>query len=191
MFDFQPARYGPAAAELLDMERLPELGPGRPNREAEPKLAALTMEALFGGAKVDDSMASGCLAGLWLHHDFLDRSHEISQEIQSQAGSYWHGIMHRREPDYFNAKYWFRKVGRHGLFGGLLAAAREEAAGHPAAGKAQTLVNGTAWDAYRFIDLCQQAAESGDGELSDLCRRIARAEWRLLFDACHRAAVGR
>ena len=45
-------------------------------------------------------MAACCLCGLWLLHDFLDESHSLSQEITTDTGSYWHGIMHRREPDY-------------------------------------------------------------------------------------------
>jgi hypothetical protein len=59
-----------------------------------------------------------CLeAGLLLLHDFDDESHAISQSLEDTdplgTASYWHGIMHRREPDASNAAWWFRKVGRH------------------------------------------------------------------------------
>src|SRR3954447_17397484 len=47
-----------------------------------------------------DADADCVLAGLLLWHDCLDRSHEISQSISSESGSYWHAIMHRREGDF-------------------------------------------------------------------------------------------
>lgn len=51
------------------------------------------------------------IAGLWLYADELDRSHSVSQEILTPEGSYWHGIMHRREGDFSNSKYWFYNSG--------------------------------------------------------------------------------
>ncbi|MCH7686784.1 MAG: hypothetical protein IH899_08905, partial [Planctomycetes bacterium] len=62
-------------------------------------------------------------AGLLLIHDYLDESHTLSQSIQGEgrhsAGDYWHAIMHRREPDDSNSKYWFRRVGEHPIFAAL------------------------------------------------------------------------
>ncbi len=49
-------------------------------------------------------------AAVWLYVDDLDRSHTISQGIPGPVGAYWHGIMHRREGDFSNAKYWFRQA---------------------------------------------------------------------------------
>jgi hypothetical protein len=50
-------------------------------------------------------------AAIWLYVDDLDRSHTVSQGIETEEGSFWHGIMHRREGDFSNAKYWFRRAG--------------------------------------------------------------------------------
>ena len=50
----------------------------------------------------DRDMAATCRSGLWLYHDFLDEAHTISQEIETPEGSYWHALVHRREPDFSN-----------------------------------------------------------------------------------------
>src|SRR5438552_13147625 len=91
--------YGPTIAALLRDERLAPLGPGTPNESVRAQLASLTDEAMFAPHRVrDPQMAAACRAGLWLYHDFLNESHAISQEIDTTTGSYWHGLMHRREP---------------------------------------------------------------------------------------------
>src|ERR1700722_18838832 len=111
---YRPGEYGTAFAALLVEPRLPPLGPGVPNQTVYPLLKALDPQQAFAPHRiVDEDMARGCLAGLWLHHDFLDESHVLSQEIHTPTGSYWHGLMHRREPDFENAKYWFRRMGAH------------------------------------------------------------------------------
>ena len=52
--------------------------------------------------------------GLWYAVDELDRAHGIFQDDPSPEGSYWHGMLHRREGDFFNARYWFQRAGRLG-----------------------------------------------------------------------------
>jgi hypothetical protein len=181
-----PRVYGPAVAALLEPERLPELGPGRPNEAARPLLAGLSPASLAAPAAVrDGDMARCCLAGLWLYHDFLDESHRISQEIATRSGSYWHALMHRREPDYGNAGYWFRRVGDHPVFGPLADAVRALPAPPEAAG----LTRSPRWDPFAFVNLCAAAAGRGD-ETERFCRTVQLLEWRLLFDHCWRQATG-
>lgn len=182
--------YGPVIDELLATEhRLNPLGPGTPNAKVEARLKALAPRDLFNGKQITDGdMATACLAGLWLIHDFLDASHAVSQQIHKPTGSFWHSIMHRREPDYANSKYWFRKTGRHPVFPDLAAAAEEIAGGDSCARQAVGLTAGGEWNAFAFVDLCQATAE-GRVPCEQLCRRIQRREWDLLFDFCYRAAL--
>lgn len=188
---FEPQAYGPVVARLLEGAACNELGPGQPNSRVRPALAALRAEDLFApGRPANLAMARACLAGLWLRHDFLDESHALSQDIDTATGSYWHGIMHRREPDYGNAKYWFRRVGRHPVFSALAAEARTLAAAQPTIDVARSLQTETDWDPFRFVDLCQQAARD-KGPLELLCRAIQQREWELLFDDTFQRAAAR
>jgi hypothetical protein len=189
MRDFDPQRYGPVFAEIFAATRLAALGPGNPEHGMQATLQACTVEGAFGATSVRDAaMAACCVAGAWLYHDFLDESHAISQGIETPTGSYWHAFMHRREPDYGNAKYWFRRVRSHPAFVPLADAARDIAREEkdPAAA---FLRSGT-WDPFAFVDLCE-AAECGRVACATLCRQIQQREWELLFDHCYHAAIGR
>jgi hypothetical protein len=181
------ANYGPVIAELLREDRLQPLGPGTPNQALRPLLDKLSVPSAFAHSSIRDAdMAACCCAALWLYHDFFDESHRLSQDIATPSGSYWHGFLHRREPDYGNAKYWFRRVGNHPVFEPLRQAAAELAKREP---HAEFLVRQQAWDPFAFIDLCEKSASNGS-PTEMLCRRIQQREWELLFDFCYRAAVG-
>jgi hypothetical protein len=126
----------------------------------------------------DTEAARACISGLWLYHDFLDQSHTISQDLPGWFGSYWHGIMHRREPDFDNSKYWFRRVGPNPVYEALALDAIE--LGFPVAGGK--------WDPFAFVDRCERERGTGsDGETR--CRRVQRREMQLLFDWCYREAT--
>jgi hypothetical protein len=188
MPDFDHARFGSVIADLLQDRRLSPLDQGRPDPALCAKLQALDAERLFAPAAIRRrELADACLAALWLYGDDLDRSHRVSQGLRGREGSYWHGIMHRREGDFANAKYWFRRVGFHPIHEALAARARSLARDAPDG--AAYLRARTAWDPYAFVDLCE-AAGAAQGGVAELGRRIQQQEWQLLFDYCYRRAIG-
>ena len=189
MEHFDPQSYGPAFAPLLATDRRRSLGAGAPNAGVRSALEGLSTEATFAHAKVvDGDMAACCVSGVWLLHDYLDESHTISQEIDTPTGSFWHGIMHRREGDFSNAKYWFRRVGRHPVLDRLGHRAAERAATHGEERAGKRLITGGAWDPFAFVDVCE-AAVRGQSSDSDLCRDVQQEEWEQLFDYCYNAAI--
>jgi hypothetical protein len=158
-----------------------DLGPGVPNLAVKPLLQELQRE-LPKKAK-DRGFALACLAGLWLYHSFLDESHAISQDLDTLEGSYWHAILHRREPDYGNAKYWFRRVPRHAIFPELCRAATNLTTEEGTPPGSEFLLRQQAWNAAAFVDLCEIA--HGQVALDRLCRLIQGREWELLVLYCH------
>ena len=191
MESFNHTHYGEGFASVLEPDRPVAIGVGDPSMDQESRLRDLTIERAFAGQNLRDANhAACCISAAWLWHDFLDQSHQISQQIETSSGSFWHAIMHRREGDYSNAKYWFRRVDGHPVYDGLASAATfvlaasEELPGDPpfdATG---------GWDPFQFVDLCQQAAGQ-TGTLHSVCQQLTRLEWQLLFDYCfHQACPG-
>jgi len=142
---------------LLAIGGLPDLGPG-------PRPGVLPHAALI--AKLDSLLSQTSLpsvshdlirALILLWHDRLDPAHALAQGMDNPDGSFLHGIVHRREPDYANAKYWFRRTGRHAAFANIAqrAAWLLESKGE------RTLLNNIIpygeWDPIVFIDLCERA----------------------------------
>jgi len=164
--------YPPLIAELIRQMPLAPLGPGSPVQGVRSKLDAVA-SAFPPGA--DRDMSAACRAGLWLAFNFLDESHKISQELVTAEGSYWHGILHRREPDSSNAAYWFRRVGRHPLFATLAKEALALGLRFPEG----------QWDAFYFVELCEEHRGTGS-EQEMLLRCVQQREWELLFDRCFR-----
>jgi hypothetical protein len=170
---FDPQFYGPVFAPLLATDRRRPLDAGRQDSEVRPALRTLSVESAFAHVRVvNHDMAACCISGVWLLYDYLDESHKISQDIDTTSGSFWHGIMHRREGDFWNSKYWFRRVGNHPTFALIRERTKQE------------------WDPFAFVDRCESALGKNPRE-QDACLGLQQIEWESLFDYCYREALGK
>ena len=197
--DFSVDDYVVSLVSLIDIDRARALDAGSESISVPAELLELNLaEALSGQTVTDRDMATCCLSGIWLLYDQLDRSHDFSQQIKTSAGSFWHGIMHRREGDFSNAKYWFRSVGDHPLYESLAEEARRIAALHaptqprPTQHGPEDQIDPFAadgWDPFAFVDACEAAVRRGESS-EPLLVAIQQREWELLFDFCYRRAIG-
>jgi hypothetical protein len=179
---FDPSAYGDKVAAILahdgDGQRLMPLAGGScSSAEATRMLASESSASLFPKSFAGEA----ALSGLWLYFSCYDESHMLSQDISSAEGSFWHGILHRQEPDPGNASYWFRRVGDHAVFDPLMAEAHALAESR---GLGLPMKN--RWDPFRFIDFCEEARMKPGSAQERLALEIQRAEWQLLFDYCAR-----
>lgn len=163
------------------------LKPGGPaDRSTDDTIGGLLAEA---GGNPD---ALAVVSGLLLWNGNLDRSHTISQGIENPTGSYWHGIMHRMEGDYWNAKYWFRRVGRHPAMSRLHEAAQKPLADfRPGAGAAEAerligkLAGAGEWDPFLFVDAVEAQVEGRGGkEARALLEELQHLEMSVLLKYC-------
>lgn len=169
--------------KLLDTSGLPELGPGpRPGILTHEELTS-SLDSLLRDTKLP-SVSRDLIRGLvLLWNDRLDPAHEIAQGVGNADGSFLHGIVHRREPDYGNATYWFRRVDGHPCFPKLAdkVAALMEAKNEPDL-KAQLIPDGE-WDPFAFIELCENAAgRPATNMQTQLLREIQGIETETLLE---------
>ncbi len=167
---------------LRTPDMLSKLIPTSPLSWNLPGEIAKTDDAtLLGNKPLKDAQALALVRGGLLYAvDSIQEAHAFFQDVPSDLGSYWHGMMHRREGDFDNGRYWFRRVGRLGVFSKMHSAAAE---------CSPTMARQENWDAYLLTGLCEQA-KFGAEELIGECVKLQRVEFEALFDCCWRKALG-
>jgi hypothetical protein len=107
-------------SRLMSRKSIPLLTPEHvwhPGLDIE--IAAISEEQSADGRPDDLHSVLAWKAVLHLWNDSLDAAHELVQHLETPTGAALHGIMHRREGDFDNAKYWFHLAGDHPAYHSL------------------------------------------------------------------------
>jgi hypothetical protein len=177
-----PTELSAALLPLLATPEPPALDASRragtwPVAELEARLAAPLQAAALPAARAELIRA---LILLW--HDHLDAAHTLAQGVENSDGSFVHAVMHRREPDAWNSKYWWRRVGVHPAFAEL---ARRATALLGTASQPQlhrTLMPDGRWDPAAFVDACDAALNRpADAPEVRWLRELQRLETEVLL----------
>jgi hypothetical protein len=173
MCNFANMPLAESLAQLLRTTDPPELGPGpRPGVRPETDLNQ-TLDGALNRTDLsrDNRELTRALVLLW--HDHLETAHVIAQSIENATGAFVHGIVHRREPDFSNAAYWFRRVGAHPTFGPLAEKVAAMIQGQEES-PLRKLIPKERWDPFAFISACEHA---GRDRLQDRqLREVQRIE---------------
>ena len=145
-------------------------------------LHELVVAAPLGGAAHDAVAAAvadpaladrpALCAALWLYVDDLDRAHGLAQELHSPTGSLLHAVVHRREGDFPNALYWYRKAGHHPAYG------RIDLTG----GGAGSGTSVARYDPQRFVNQVEKAVTEKIPESPALVSQQNK-EWVAIFES--------
>jgi len=134
---------------------IPELGPGPrrsvlPRRELETKIGSFCAEN-----ELDPSAALRLRATALLYHDHQDAAHDIIQDLGDVEAAIIHAMLHRREPDYWNAKYWVRRFDAHPIYLSLGRRLPSLARTPEQTELVRKLTLPGAFEPLAFIDLCE------------------------------------
>jgi hypothetical protein len=159
---------------FFDTPLAPSLGPERRAGSLPVNVLEKKLKSAIPQAGVNDENVNIVRSAAFLWHDHLDESHRISQGIKGADGSFVHGIMHRREPDYSNAKYWFNQVGSHPTFPEISNRAKDFLTGS----SLSHLTEGD-WDSFAIVDAVA-SARPGSEEYA-LIQRVQQTEFEVLL----------
>lgn len=148
--------------QMVSTPEPPQLGPGpRPGvlerREIESRL-----DRFVADHELPADAALRLRATALLYHDQHDPAHDLVQDLSDGDGALIHAMLHRREPDYWNAKYWFRRVEGHPVYLSLgrRISATPDAPESPSLVRELTLPG--SFDPFAFVDLCEREQRSPD-----------------------------
>ena len=194
-FSMMPSMLDPLSSLAHKLRRLDPgaygslVAPPSGNTDARDLLEATRPSELIAGEIAQPADGDAMLAGLWLWFDRLDPAHAIVQSMDNATGSFWHAILHRREKDFSNSKYWFARCRQHPANATLAVQSGALINSHPADKSILKLTIG-GWNADAFVDLVEQIHDRPDDSRFRLAIALQKLEWQLLFDHCARSAAG-
>jgi hypothetical protein len=175
-------------SRLRSRKNMPPL---RPEYAWHPRLdeeiAVLSEERLAEERPDGLLSAQAWKAALHLWNDSLAAAHELVEHLDTPTGAALHGIMHRREGDFDNAKYWFHQAGDHPAFHGLQSRAasflrQQSIPRGPLKESFDKMITQGNWNPYLFINaVAIQESWIGEDETRSLLEHLQHLELEALI----------
>jgi hypothetical protein len=190
--DARPDFLSPLATGILQAksdayQRLVAKG-GMPQM-ARKLLEGVTPGQLLSVPVANPQDASAMLGGLWLWHDALDECHRIVQDLPGPTGNFWHAIMHRREGDFSNARYWYARCVDHRAFR-LISAMAMDVIGRQTTDKSLLRIAAGEYNPNALVDLVEEIHDQPNDPRHHAAVRLQQMEWEALFQHCAYEAAG-
>ncbi|HUO57838.1 MAG TPA: hypothetical protein VMV05_06640 [bacterium] len=170
-----------AVAKILE---LAGKAPGRPLDRLE-KGKPLTAGQLAVAKSGLNLLAQGAL---YLYFDCFEEAHNIANDHEgSLEGNWIHAILHRREPDAWNSKYWYARVRLPKKASQALAQEALQRLGKAPPKELEDfqkkLTKSGEWEPEAFVDICDKVRkEAPNSEPYKLLAAIQEAEWKGLLE---------
>jgi hypothetical protein len=162
-----------------------------PSAQAAAMLKGVEPGQLLSTPVKSPGAAAAMLAALWLWNDGLEECHRIVQNAPEAALSatyaLWHAMMHRREGDFSNSKYWYARCRQHPALQSLAGHAQPVINRAPA-DKGLLRLIASDWNPDAFVDLVEEVNDRADDSRRSLIVQLQQLEWRVLFQHCTRMA---
>jgi hypothetical protein len=175
-------------ARLRSRKSLPPLKPEYAwHPRLDEEISALSEKRLAEGHPDGLLSAQAWKAALHLWNDSLAAAHELVEHLKSPSGAALHGIMHRREGDFDNAKYWFHQAGDHPAFHSLQSRAasylrQQTILRGPLKEVFDQMINQGNWNPYLFINaIAIQESHFGEEETRSLLEHLQQLELEALI----------
>lgn len=167
--------------DIVQTDDLPDLGPGPRARVMAAHELVRKLDAWLRQAGIEEPARAYLRAAALLYHDHHDPAHDLVQEGHDADAALIHAILHRREPDYWNAKYWFRRIGEHAVYRQLAARVPALAGEGPLRAMAHRLTMTGSVDPFALVDEVERVSRGrAGGPESEFLRRLQHAEFETL-----------
>lgn len=168
--------------EELSTRDLPELGPGPRHGVLAEEAVRLRLLDATRGLELAAADSELLTAIALLYHDHHDAAHNRVQDRTDAEGCLVHAMLHRREPDHWNAAYWFRRVSGHPIYGALTPAAIRAAKDPDARAVLERLTLSGNVDPLALVQECRRVAERPCMRSEAYLRTVQHLEFTALVE---------
>ena len=141
------------------------------------------VDRIYSHSEASERTRQLAKAALLLWHDQFEAAHEIVQDMENPDAALLHGILHRRELDFSNARYWFHRVGAHQSFDCVVGKVKVVLLTSVADIVAMQIVPQDKWHPLPFVDVLETHGRRNEPSVDMLLRQIQRAEIQCFLES--------